>query len=787
MQNQQAETLIARLSVVLAGICLALIASVAIAQTPVDIGVLTDGRSTRTDEILRLMKDELQSLAGTEFDIRYPERLQRSGNWSADTLEASLERMLVSGDADVIVTLGIIGSSLTAKLKPSTPIIAPFVIDANLQGFPVAESGTSGVRNLHYLSSNRNILAEIERFQAATGARHLAIVAEPRVLSAIPAAQQSIGRIAERLDIVYTAVPAGDRAATIVAAIPADADGVFILPLLRLPASERQALIDGINARHLPSYSAVGRSAVEQGVLMGTALMAPADRMARQLAVDIRDVLLGRAAGDLPIAFDVGGRLVLNLRTAKEIDFSPPFEVLFEADLLHREDESGRQLTLDTVVSEALQRNLSYAVAQEELLSAGQSTRVARSGLLPQLSAGVSAQAFDRDLVGAGATRTSSAGISLSQTLYSEPARANYHIAQRLEAAQAAALDGVRLDIVQQAAQAYLNVLVTKTQLNIQRDNLKVTRANLERAQFRFDVGATDRSEVHRFETALGGNRQDVANAQALYLQTMNQLNRILQRPIEEPFRTAEPGLTDPKVFGDARLATFITDPRKARIFRNFLVQESLANAPELVLVNEQIAAQERSLLAAKRARYVPDIVLASNLDRVIDDSGAQTPLSHDEDWSAGVQFTLPLYQGSRLDADKQQTRIELKRLELLKRQFTDQLETTARAAVHQTAASRTSIGFANDAAEAAAKTLSMVTDAYTRGTAGDVDLIDAQNAALVAQLSSANATYQFLLDLMDVQRAIGFFDFFVDPAEKEAWFQRLDAFAAQQLQGSSR
>ena len=65
--------------------------------------------------------------------------------------------------------------------------------------------------------------------------------------------------------------------------------------------------------------------------------------------------------------------------------------------------------------------------------------------------------------------------------------------------------------------------------------------------------------------------------------------------------------------------------------------------------------------------------------------------------------------------------------------------------------------------------------------------LIDAQNAALVAQLSSANASYQFLLDLMEVQRAIGFFDFFVDPAEKEAWFQRLDAFATEYLQGSSR
>ncbi len=757
------------------------------AADAVEVAILTDGPSSQTDTIISELTRELESLAGAEFDIRYPEDLRRDGAWDPDTVNRELQSLLRRSDVDVVVALGAIGSGLAADLAPSRPLIAPFVIDAQLQGFPITDAGTSGVRNLHYLAGNRSILAEIRRFQSATGAQHIAVISEPRVLDAVPAARATIQQVADALQIEFTPVPASDRAETVLSAIPAEADSVFILPLLRFATSERQALIDGINARGLPSYTSIGRSGVEKGLLMGSALLPPADRVARQLAIDIRDILLGRDAGGLPVSFDVDGRLVLNLRTARAIDYAPPFEVLYEADLLHEADEQGRLLTLDTVVREALDRNLQYAVAQEELLSAGQSTRVARSSLLPQLSAGLSAQALDRDLVGAGPDRTSSAGLSLSQIIYSESARANYHIAQRLESAQAADLDGVRLDIVQQAAQAYLNVLVAKTQLTIQRDNLKVTRANLERAQFRFDVGATDRSEVHRFETALGGNRQDVASAQALYLQTRNQLNRILQQPIEGPFRTAEPGLTDPRVFGDARLEAFITDPRKARIFRDFLARESLGNAPELVSLDEQIAAQERSILAAKRARYVPDISLASNLDRVIDDSGAQVPQTHDEDWSVGLQFTLPFFQGNRIDADKQQARIELRRLQLLKQQFSDQIETTARAAVHQTGASRQSIRFANDAAEAAAKTLAMVTDAYTRGTASDVDLIDAQNAALVAQLSSANATYQFLLDLMDVQRAIGFFDFFVDPAEKEAWFQRLDTFAAQQLQGHTR
>ena len=787
MQSRFVRMLRVMAAMLFMGGLLSITSTFAIAATTKNIAILTDGPSKQTDKLVRLIDAELQSLVSPDIELRYPTHLQLNGNWSTEQINAALQQLLSRKDIDVIITLGVIGSSLTASLTPSTPVVAPFVIDASLQGFPATEAGTAGVKNLHYLSSKANILTEIERFQKATSASHIAIISEPRVLSSVPAAKKNIEQVAKRLNITLSSVAANRPASEIVSAIPLEADGVFVLPLLRQTKSEQQSLISAINARGLPSYSTMGRAAVKKGFLMGAGLMAPADRMARQIALGIRDILFGRSAGDLPVSFDVDTRLVLNLRTARAINFSPPFETLFEADLLHEENTSGRQLTLDTVVREALERNLSYAIAQEDLLSTGQSTRIARSSLLPQLSAGLNTQALDRDLVGIGSTRTSTAGISLSQTIYSESARATFHVAQRLEAAKSADLDGIRLDVIQQAAQAYLNVLVTKTQLDIQRDNLRVTRSNLERAEFRFNVGATDRSEVHRFETALGGNRQDVANARALNFQTQNQLNQILQHPIEEPFQTAEPGLSNPRIFGDERISHFIKNPRRARIFRNFLVQESLANAPELVSLDQQIAAQERTLLASKRARYIPDITLASDLDRVIDDSGAQMPTSHDANWSVGIQFTLPLYQGSRLNADKHQARIELKRLHLLKRQYADQIETTARAAVHQTAASRTSIGFGNDAAVAASKTLAMVTDAYTRGTASDVDLIDAQNAALVARLSSANANYQFLLDLMDIQRSIGFFDFFVDPVQKEAWFERLDNYASQQLQGTSQ
>ena len=41
----------------------------------------------------------------------------------------------------------------------------------------------------------------------------------------------------------------------------------------------------------------------------------------------------------------------------------------------------------------------------------------------------------------------------------------------------------------------------------------------------------------------------------------------------------------------------------------------------------------------------------------------------------------------------------------------------------------------------------------------------------------AANAVYDYLIDLMEAQRAASNFQFFKSEAEREAWFKRLDAF----------
>ena len=91
--------------------------------------------------------------------------------------------------------------------------------------------------------------------------------------------------------------------------------------------------------------------------------------------------------------------------------------------------------------------------------------------------------------------------------------------------------------------------------------------------------------------------------------------------------------------------------------------------------------------------------------------------------------------------------------------------------------ASYPSIQLSRDAAVASDKNLELVTDSYERGILSIIDLLDAQNQALSANLAAANSIYDFLVDLMKVQRSLGMFVFFMDEDQKQLWFQKMEDF----------
>jgi outer membrane protein TolC len=232
----------------------------------------------------------------------------------------------------------------------------------------------------------------------------------------------------------------------------------------------------------------------------------------------------------------------------------------------------------------------------------------------------------------------------------------------------------------------------------------------------------------------------------------------------------------------DPRFFDYVNNPMSFRVFRDFYVEEGLALSPEIRRIDADIAAQQRILSSSKRAFWLPNFSLEGSVTELFDDNGEgtrdQSPSGLDNtDWSVGVFASFPLVEGGGKFATIKRAREELSGLRLERQSISERIEERIRSALHQTGASYPSIRLSRQGAEASGQNLELVTDSYMRGVVSIVDLLDAQNTALSADEDAENAVFTFLIDLMRVQRAVGRFDFFMTPDDREAMFQKLEAF----------
>jgi outer membrane protein TolC len=140
-----------------------------------------------------------------------------------------------------------------------------------------------------------------------------------------------------------------------------------------------------------------------------------------------------------------------------------------------------------------------------------------------------------------------------------------------------------------------------------------------------------------------------------------------------------------------------------------------------------------------------------------------------------GVFATYPLYAGGQITTAKRRALKELEQLQTERAAFADRIEERILAVVQLIRTSYPSIQLSREAAEAAGKNLDLVIDAYAEGIKSIIDLIDAQNQSLTADLRAANTSYDFLVDLAVLQRAISSFAIYESVETRALFLSRLE------------
>lgn len=763
-----------------------LLATQAFATPAKTVGIVMDGSWGRYGDLKELFINDIKALSTDKQSLRFPADKQLSGNGQATAIRAALKQLLSDPEVDIVLALGFSASNIAPQLAPlSKPVFAPFLFE------PLLEKGSrkgfgSPIKNLNYVSIGRELEGQLINFRRLTTYRALAIMIDQSLYDAMPGLKTYARTLANEFTMEVQLIPVANDVDQALNALPADTDAVYVGPLPQLSQENFTRLVDQLISRKLPSYSSWGYDEVAQGLLAGSSPADEKNYISRTIGLNLMEVLRGKKPEQIAVAHAGRTDIYINMETARAIGVYPDWALMTEAKLLNaKRAESGRWLDLNFTIQEALVANRDLAALDRGVSAGSERIKETRGQLLPQLDLSASYLVIDEDQArssqGLMAEKTLSGRARFSQLLYADSVWAGYSIEKYAQMGREEGLNALRLDITQQAAVGYLNVLRARTSEQVQRDNLKLTRANLERARIRLDSGAASPAEVYRWESEIANRQQSVLQAESNTLATKQELNRLLNRPLSEDFYLNEGELDDPLILiKDRRLFSFLNNTQTIHLLREYLVKSGLSMAPELKQFNSLLAANERNLTAANRDYWLPTFSFEGSLEKPFTQNGEGSNglLSSDEKrWSAGLVASLPLLKGGSRPARVRRIHEEIAQIRFEKSATAERIEQRIQQAVNLLRASYPSIRLSRLAAEAAASNLNLVTDSYAEGVLSIIDLLDAQNLALTSQLSAANAANDFMIDLMLTQRAIGEFVLLFEPQERTRWFDDATQF----------
>ena len=767
------------------GFAIFLLVTAPVSARDVRVGVLTDGPTARESISADALERAAAAVYGDGLTLRVAPQARLDGNWNVAALNEAIDRLEADPKIDVVVTLGFAASHLVAhRVLLPKPTIAATVVDPVLQTFPL-KSGTSGRHNFTYVTTFNRVEDQITEFHRMIGFSHLVVLADPLSLQVVRELQVKATQLQASTGASIVLRPAVNLADALTD-LPTGTDAVYVAPLMRLPNEDVRAIAEQLAQRKIPSFSFLGRTEVEQGILMtNSSDVDRTERLARRIVLDIQRIVQGSDAAGMEVGIQGEERLVINMHTAQLIGFSSQWDDLTDAVQLNAATgQEQRAINLLQALDAALRNNPSLLASQLGEDVAEDQSRIARSQLLPSLGANVSHTQIDASHANPLllAQRTSEAGATAQLPLYKDSAWAGWSLSRHLAAAANEQARQDLLDTMQQTAAAYFSVLRTKSTAGVRRQNVENTRQNLETARAREAVGLSTRSDYLRWVAQMASARQELLAAEAAEGQATVELGRLIHDDASHPLAVAEAGIEEPlKWIASPHTRRYLDTPAKWTVFREFILAQAREYSPEIRRVDELLAGQEREVTSSRRAFFVPDLsavgIAADQFSRggVGSERSALTP--NNTAWFVGVQATIPIFSGGALRARLSQSKHQLKQLDAQRAATVDAVDARARSVLARIPSSYPAIALSREAAAAARENYIKVADAYARGVVSITDLISAQDASLSADLAQAQATFTFLTDFTDTLRVSNSFDVLLDPQTRAPWYDTVDAW----------
>ena len=301
-----------------------------------------------------------------------------------------------------------------------------------------------------------------------------------------------------------------------------------------------------------------------------------------------------------------------------------------------------------------------------------------------------------------------------------------------------AEIDRAQQDVAVATVKAYYGLLWADRYRTLVAETQEQKKRHAEMARTRFQNGVATEVDVLRSEVAVANTAPDLVRADNAIRQARALLNYYIGRPLDAPTRLA--GSFQDKAWEQNDLAE--------------LEKEALRRRPELLRLRiaERSAATMMDLAKAEsrmRVDFTGSYGMAARLpENLINPTFTR--------WTAGVNFTLPVFDGFRRSglvtqavANQRSARLEREKIEQQIRLSIQQRFDELKAAEETIAAAKANVSQAE-------KVLAMMQDNYKYGAATTLDIVDAQTAVSVARTNLLRGLHDYSVARADLRWAIG-------------------------------
>ncbi|MBO9602700.1 MAG: efflux transporter outer membrane subunit [Novosphingobium sp.] len=384
---------------------------------------------------------------------------------------------------------------------------------------------------------------------------------------------------------------------------------------------------------------------------------------------------------------------------------------------------------LDRIVDRVLAQNLDIAAAGARITQARAAARAAGAALLPAVGADASAESASQSLETPFGAAANKLGFPRGYDLYQLGAQASWEIdlfggqtrerqaARAALAASAADAAAVRLSVVSEAVDAYLQLRGLQARLDVEQTQLQVRRSLLDLVRQRVGQGLSADRDLNRAQGEADGVEASLAPLRAAIAGQRNRLDVLMG---------AQAG-TDPVDLAGAAPVPAALVPSGAAD-----PAELLRRRPDIVAAERRVAAADARIGAAI-ADYYPKLSLSGLLG--LGSVGTGALFSGDAvQASGGLGLHWRLFDFGRVDAEVAQAKgHEAETLALYRSAVLRATEEVENALV-QLGEGRTEVAALERQVAALDRARGQAQSAYRAGAVALIDVLDADRALLEAK-----------------------------------------------------